>query len=336
MHSPSIPGLRPTDLAICRRILRDGSRSFHAAARLLPRSARESVTPFYAFCRTADDLVDDRSASRWTLVHLRDRVTAIYAGDGVTDPVDRALSAVVRHVALPQAVLDMLLEGFAWEFDHRRYETLSDLSAYAVRVAGTVGVAVSCLMRRRDAWTLARACDLGVAMQLTNIARDVGEDARAGRLYLPVAWMRNAGIDPERWLHSPGFTPALGTVVQRLLETAERLYRRSEVGIPALPARCRLAIRAARLIYADIGREIARAGYDSVSRRAFTTGTRKAVLALRALWAHSEAPGTSATAPALPEAASFVAAVVAATERSAPTSPTPRRYPLLRPREDSA
>ncbi|MDH3458480.1 MAG: squalene/phytoene synthase family protein, partial [Gemmatimonadota bacterium] len=119
-------------------------------------------------------------------------------------------------------------------------------------------------------------------------------------------------------------------------KAAEGLYRRSEVGIPALPPRCRLAIRAARLIYADIGREIAMAGYDSVSRRAYTTGTRKAVLALRALWTQSEARGTSVTAPALPEAAPFVAAVVAATERSAPTTPTPRRYPLLHPREDSA
>ena len=89
----------------------------------------------------------------------------------------------------------------------RRYETLQDLDAYAARVAGSVGAMMTLVMGQRAPEIVARACDLGVAMQLTNIARDVGEDARAGRLYLPLQWLREAGIDPDAWLAKPVFTP---------------------------------------------------------------------------------------------------------------------------------
>ncbi|MEW5323935.1 squalene/phytoene synthase family protein, partial [Geobacillus thermoleovorans] len=86
---------------------------------------------------------------------------------------------------------------------------------------------------------VARACDLGVAMQLTNIARDVGEDARMGRIYLPATWLREAGIDPVRWLENPTFSPGLQTVVSRLLHTADTFYARSDPAIAALPMTCR-------------------------------------------------------------------------------------------------
>jgi phytoene synthase len=91
------------------------------------------------------------------------------------------------------------------------------------------------LMGRRDAATLARACDLGVAMQLTNVARDVGEDARRSRIYLPLQWLRTEGVDPARLAAPPAFTSGLGRVVARLLFEADRLYRRAEPGIERLP-----------------------------------------------------------------------------------------------------
>jgi len=189
-----------------------------------------------------------------------------------------------------------------------------------VRVAGTVGVAVACLFGVRDEETLARACDLGVAMQLTNIARDVGEDARAGRLYLPTAWMEAAGLDPDAWLADPDFTPALGGVVRRLLAEADRLYRRSEPGVARLPRRSRWAIRAARLIYADIGRVIARRRFDSVSARAVTTASRKLWLSARAAVATR---GTAQPAPALPAAHFLVSATALPTALAFPRGPTP-------------
>jgi phytoene synthase len=121
-------------------------------------------------------------------------------------------------------------------------------------------------------------------MQLTNIARDVGEDARAGRLYLPRALLREAGIDPDSWLAAPCWRPEIGMVVSALLADADRHYLRAEGGIAGLPRFCRPAIFAARHLYAAIGAEIARNGFDSVNLRAHVSGRRKLVLMARALW----------------------------------------------------
>jgi len=270
------------DLAYCRLLLRRGSKSFWAAARLLPADVRDAFSAVYAFCRTADDAVDIGRPDARTLRALTVRIDRIYEQAELLEPGDRALSAVVRRYHIPRTVFDALIEGFGWEVEGRRYETINDLYAYSARVASCVGMAVTLIMGRRDRETLARACDLGVAMQLTNVARDVGEDARAGRLYLPRDWMIEEGLDPDEFLARPAFTPALGRVVQRLLREAERLYARADDGIAGLPERCRPAIRAARLIYEDIGRVIANASYDSVSSRAWTSTPRKAWMLLRA------------------------------------------------------
>ena len=306
MRSRRVPGLSPRDAAHGRAVLRAGSRSFHAASLLLPRRVRDAVAAVYAFCRTADDAIDGGGASRWTLFHLRLRLDGVYEGGAALSPADRALSAVVHHHHIPRPVFDALLEGFAWELAGRQYTTIADVRAYGVRVAGTVGIAVAHLLGAEGEDTLARACDLGVAMQLTNIARDVGEDAVNGRLYLPRAWMAEAGIDPDAWLRAPTFSPALGGVVQRLLEEADCLYRRADSGIERLPRRYRWAIRAARHIYAEIGAVIARRGFDSVSARAVTSTSRKISLALRALRPHD---GSGLGAPALEEALNLVRTV---------------------------
>jgi len=132
------------------------------------------------------------------------------------------------------------------------------------------------LMGVRDARALARACDLGVAMQLTNIARDVGEDARAGRLYLPTDWLEEAGIVPDAFLADPRPTPAIRRLVGRLLREAGTLYARSEAGIALLPAAARPGIFAARYVYAGIGSAVAAADCDSITGRARTGGAAKA------------------------------------------------------------
>jgi phytoene synthase len=169
---------------------------------------------------------------------------------------------------------------------------------------------------------LARACDLGVAMQLSNIARDVGEDARLGRLYLPRDWMREAGLDPDAWLRAPVFNPALGTVVARLLSSADELYRRAELGLADLPRDCRAAIQAARLVYAEIGREVERGGCDSVSRRAVVSTQRKVALLARAALAalvlpRSARPGNADLSP-LPEIQFLVDAAALSADESQP------------------
>jgi phytoene synthase len=146
-------------------------------------------------------------------------------------------------------------------------------------------------------------------MQLTNIARDVGEDAAAGRLYLPLDWLAEAGVEPEAFLSDPRPTPAIRSVIARLLSEADALYRRADRGIESLPPGCRPAIRAARAVYADIGREIARAGHDSVTRRAVTSKARKAALLAAATgWAALPRLGRRHGPPALPECGFLVEA----------------------------
>ncbi len=318
MASASSRPATPDDVAACQAILRAGSKSFHAASLLLPPRVRGPAAAVYAFCRVADDAVDGvgrvASGSREAAVErLGERLDRVYAGAPEASPIDRALALVVREHALPRAVFDALLEGFRWDLEGRRYETIEDVTAYCVRVASSVGVLMTLLMGDRRAAVLYRACDLGVAMQLTNIARDVGEDARDGRLYLPLEWMREAGIATGAWLERPTFSPALGRVVERVLSEADALYDRADLGIAMLPRDCRMAIRAARLVYSDIGREIRAAGLDSVSSRAFTSGGRKAWLLARSTAALAWPTRHASWEPPVPAARFLVDA--AASER---------------------
>jgi phytoene synthase len=274
---------RPDDYAACRELLRAGSKSFFAASLALPGRVRLPATVVYAFLRSLDDEVDRDGADPSVVAEQRNRLLAAYAGKPRETPIDRAFSSVVREHALPRAVFDAMLEGFAWDTEGRRYATFDALVDYCIRVAGTVGVCMALLMDRRDREVLARACDLGIAMQLTNIARDVGEDARRGRVYLPLEWLEEAGVDVDSWLSHPVASPAIREVVERLLSAADMYYRRADPGIAALPFDARPAIRGARYIYSAIGDEIERAGFDSVSRRAVVSTARKGRLLLRAL-----------------------------------------------------
>jgi phytoene synthase len=264
-------------------MIRVGSRSFHTASLLLPKNVREGAYALYGFCRLSDDAVDLEGGQGDAVDRLRARLDRVYAGRPEADPVERALADTVRRFTLPRALLDALLEGLAWDVSGRIYETLDDLHAYAARVAGSVGAMMAVLMSARTPALVARACDLGAAMQLTNIARDVGEDARLGRLYLPRAWMREAGLDPEAWLKAPVFDARLAGVIDRVLASADALYARADAGIANLDARYRPAIFAARHLYAEIGLEVRRRGLDSVTTRASTSAWRKAVLVARSI-----------------------------------------------------
>lgn len=274
------------DIAECRAALREGSYTFFAASLLLPKAVREPASALYAFCRLADDAVDDGNDKYAAVAELRLRLDAAYSGQAYPPEfmaADRALAAVVAHFEIPRTLLDALLEGFEWDADGKQYETLNDLQAYAARVAGTVGAMMALLMGVRDTEGLARACDLGVAMQLSNIARDVGEDARMGRLYLPQQWLREEGIEPQTWLVNPVFNTGIASVVQRLLDVAQGLYQRVGAGVAQLPLACRPGINAARYLYAEIGHEVARQGLDSVSQRAVVPRARKVWLLAGAL-----------------------------------------------------
>ncbi|MFO0660617.1 MAG: phytoene/squalene synthase family protein [Polyangiaceae bacterium] len=298
------------DLVACQKLIREGSKSFHAASLLLPVRVRWPAYALYGFCRIADDEVDEATSGKHARVEgLRRRLDELYRGRPRNHPVDRAMTDVIERFELPREILDGLLEGFAWDADGRRYHTLDELLDYCIRVASTVGVLMTLLMGPRDTTTLARASDLGAAMQLTNIARDVGEDARNGRLYLPLSWLDDAGIDPGALLARPVFSPALGGVVHRLLDEAHHLYERADAGVPRLPADCRWSIAAARNIYASIGDEVAAAGFDSVSRRAVVTKARKLALVAASLPSMLSTNHRFEDFPALPQAQFLLDAV---------------------------
>ncbi len=137
------------------------------------------------------------------------------------------------------------------------------------------------LMGRRDHRVLARACDLGAAMQLTNICRDVGEDARNGRVYLPLQWLRDAGVDPDALTAHPAHSEALGAVVDRALREADGLYRGADLGVAMLPRDSRVAIRAARLLYSEIGAVVRGEGNGRVTARAVVPGAQALAAAAR-------------------------------------------------------
>lgn len=292
---------------------------------------RKPATALYAFCRMADDAIDLGSDRAAALRDLHRRLDRVYLGVPTDNPADRAFADCVLRFAIPKAFPLALLEGFAWDAEGRRYDNLSELKAYGVRVAGTVGTMMAMVMNVRDPRALAPACDLGVAMQLTNIARDVGEDARNGRLYLPLAWLRDAGLDPDAWMARPVFNRALASVIERLLMEADALYTRGELGLARLPAACRPGMYAARLLYAAIGDEVARRGFDSVSQRAVVPWQRKARILADAVLAAQRGAGRE-VGEMLEEAAFLLAALPPTAAAGTAAAPAPAESPRERAR----
>jgi 15-cis-phytoene synthase len=282
----------PADLALCRQMIRQGSRSFHLASLLLPERYREPARALYGFCRMADDAVDKSTDPQSAVTLLMKRLDRIYDHKPEDAATDRAFADVVQHFAIPRALPEALIEGFAWDATGRSYKTQSDLTAYAVRVAGTVGIMMSLIMGCRSAQALARSVDLGVAMQFSNIARDVEEDATLGRIYIPAEWL-TAG-------------KATTDAASRLVQVADEIYDRAAGGISLLPWNCRTSIHAARLLYREIGHEARRRKHRG---RAIVSGKRKAELMLQAFPA-TLSRTTPSNAPMLPEAEFLIEAVL--------------------------
>ncbi len=276
---PNALAFDKSDNALLVSTIRAGSKSFDTACLLLPFRYRLAARALYAFCRSSDDAVDEGLAGDNTISLLRLRLSRIYAGNPGPLLEDRAFALVAGQFAIPKEIPLSLIEGFEWDEQGRRYDTIDSLLDYAARVAATVGIMMCLIMGRRDSAVLSRAAELGLAMQLTNIARDVGEDAARGRIYLPLDWLREAAIDPDEFLANPRMSPQIGRVVERLLGVAEKFYQQSFRGIAGLPYSCRPAIRSAGLIYRGIGTAIRANGHDSVNHRAHTSAAHKLALA---------------------------------------------------------
>lgn len=269
-----------------RQSIAVGSKSFAMASRFLPQGMHEDCVMLYAWCRHADDVIDGQDAGfavaapddpAARLAELRDLTHRALRGDAVA-PVYAGLARVMAARDIPYRHVDELLDGFAMDVDGRVYRSTGDLLDYCYHVAGVVGVMMARIMGVRDESVLDRASDLGLAFQLTNIARDVIDDARIGRTYLPRELLRAEGvaqINPDDMVQRA----ALHRVALRLLDEAEVYYRSADIGIAALPRRPALAIAAARNIYRQIGVKLCAQGPDAWNGRLSTTRGEKLRLA---------------------------------------------------------
>ena len=269
-----------------RQSIEVGSKSFAAATRLFDRDMRDSARLFYAWCRHCDDVIDGQtggfgvverdSSPAARLDMLERRTRAALAGEPQDDPAFAAFARVASKHRLPERLPLDILDGFRQDVDGVCYRSLDDLFAYCYGVAGAVGVTMALVMgiRADDTESLDRACDLGLAFQMTNIARDVMEDARIGRVYLPAELFGRESVTPE-FVLDPDNRGAVIEAVHALLELAERYYASARMGIARLPWRSAWTIAAALGIYREIGRRV-RAAPDPWAERLSVPGWRKA------------------------------------------------------------
>lgn len=286
---------RPALVAHARASIARGSKSFTAASRLFDRETRERVWLLYAWCRACDDLADaqdhggplgDQSGAGRRLQRIRELTALAFAGTPTGDPAFDGLGVVARECGLTRAQADDVIAGFALDAADWQPHSERDLMRYCYHVAGAVGVMMAVVMgvgAEDDDETLDRACDLGLAFQLANIARDVEEDDAAGRCYLPLEWLAEADIPPGEHL-KPHYRAQLTALIARLCRIAHAHECSARIGAGRLRPRQRWAVLAAAGIYGDIAREVERRGDHAWDHRAVVSDARKTAWIARAAW----------------------------------------------------
>ena len=270
------------------RIIATGSKSFALASRLLPERPRIDASLVYAWCRYVDDAIDTSAPEQRAaaLVELRQQLQKIYSQSPLGEPLWAALREVVTRRRIPIEHFETLLDGMRMDVAGTTYDTFEELRLYCHRVAGVVGWLMVSVLGITDPKALRPAAHLGIAMQITNICRDVLEDWDAHRLYLPSDFLtRHGARDLKRSLGGP-FPPeqrrAVADTVRELLGVAERFYRNGDEGLAALSPRAATAVRAARLIYSAIGDRVRSVDCDVTRGRAVVPLETKIALLLRA------------------------------------------------------
>lgn len=290
-------------VSISRDMIRKGSRSFALASRLFDTSTRDNAWMLYAWCRHCDDEIDGQElgmtpATRAAGAGTRDKVASLarlrtetlraLAGEPVIEPAFQAFQRVAREHAIPERHALELLAGFEMDVTDFHYHSFDETLLYCYRVAGVVGVMMALVMGVRDTQALQRAADLGIGFQLTNISRDVLDDARNGRCYLPAEWLQAAGV-PADGIGRAEHRPAVTAVVGRLLVEADRYYQSACVGLQSLNYRSAWAVATALGVYREIGRVVGGRGQRAWDTRAVVSTPRKMLYvsggALRALQA---------------------------------------------------
>jgi 15-cis-phytoene synthase len=272
--------------------IRAGSKSFRAASRLLDRRTRERAWLLYCWCRHCDDVTDGQLLGHGaghqigSVAEIHTMTLQVLAGQPVGELPFDALGEVLAECAIPHVYVLDHLAGFALDAEGWRPDDEADLLRYCYNVAGTVGCMMAIVMGidQRDEETLRRACDLGVAFQLANIARDVRDDHEVGRCYLPAQWMETFAVDPRDPLR-PDRRDQLVALVARICELADRYEASAVSGIARLDFRSRWAVHAAAGIYGRIGRRVAHLGPVAWDRRVIVPRNEKAAILLTALGA---------------------------------------------------
>jgi len=281
-------------VAHARETIAKGSKSFAAASRLFDRETRERVWLLYAWCRACDDLADDqdlggalgdKAGAAERLATIRKLTAKALAGEPSGNPSFDALGVVARETGLTAKMTDDVIAGFALDAADWLPRSEADLLQYCYHVAGAVGVMMAVVMGvdPRDDDTLDRACDLGMAFQLANIARDQCEDYAAGRCYLPLEWLAEADIPPGEHM-KPHYRKALVPLVRRMTDMAEEFEASARVGAARLAFRQRWAVLSAAGIYGEIGREVAQRGARAWDRRVTTSTSAKLGFVVRGWW----------------------------------------------------
>lgn len=263
-------------------ILAVGSRSFAFASRFLTRSQRLDAAVVYAFCRAVDDVADeaiDRERARADLAAVREDLRT---RDPVI-PIVRGFREVAARRGIDLRAAVLLVDGVTSDLGSVRVEDDAALIRYCHMVAGTVGIMMCGVLGVRNARAFPFAIDLGIAMQLTNICRDVAEDAARGRVYLPGKRLRRAGESPEALVSGRADRTRIARVVLSVLELAERYYESADAGMRFIPLVPRAAILVASRLYRGIGRKLAANGGDALAGRTVVSGRQKLGLTAGAL-----------------------------------------------------
>ena len=254
--------------------------SFYYSFMFLPPERRQAITALYAFCREVDDVVDechDLSLAQTKLEWWRQEVGRVYGGTP-THPVGHALKDVIKGFRLPQEQLLEIIDGMAMDLSQTRYLDFKGLQLYCYRVASVVGLLAAEIFGYQDRQTLKYAHDLGLAFQLTNIIRDVGEDARRGRIYLPIEDLQRFEV-PAKDLLEARYSDAFRELMAFQAERAEKFYDQAFAQLPAVDRKAQRPGLVMAAIYRTLLREIARDGFLVLDRRTSLTPLRKVWLA---------------------------------------------------------
>ena len=283
---------RATLVAYARDSIARGSKSFAMASKLFDVRTRERAWLLYAWCRKCDDIADgqDHGGAMRGVEDGQARLSAIrvltgaaLGGETTGDPAFDGFGLVIRECGIPARYAHDLIEGFALDAREWRPRSEADMLRYCYHVAGTVGCMMAVLMGvdPEDSATLDRACDLGLAFQLANIARDISEDEAADRCYLPEEWLLEMDIPPGEHMR-PWARPKLAILARRLAVMAAAYEESARHGTGALPPRAAWAVLAAAGIYGDIAREVARRGEQAWDHRVVTPRGEKLGWVVRA------------------------------------------------------